>query len=270
MFFTPWIFFLNFGLASVFQLSMTNFLPNLIDLDFYNADLLPKNSTIFSLAQAQTQENSTSSKRPTPPPRIPPNRVKPGGGLDFARQSCGANSASVTALIPVNNPVLTTQPYPSFLFYIPDTPAAISYGEFSLFTADEKQKIYKIKVNFERTPGIIKIDLPTSPQYALEEATYYHWYFKVYCQDSAVVRRSLNVDGWVQRIPMTPAIKSQIEATPTAVWYDAISNIAENLMASPQNLLFRERWNAFLQHINLEHLADYPIIDVSKKQVGKK
>ena len=265
MFFKQLILFLGFGLASIFQLSLANHLPNIVNMGFFSADLSLQNPTHFSLAQARSQENSTTNKRPAPPPRIPPNRVKPGGGLDFARQSCKKNSASLTALVPINNPVLTTQPYPSFLFYVPDAPSAINYGEFALFTADEKQRIYRIIINFERTPGIIKIDIPPSEQYALEEATYYHWYFRVYCQDSSDVRQSLDLDGWVKRIPLTPTIKSKIEATSPDIWYDAIAKVAENLIASPQSSLLRDRWSELLHYINLEHLADRPLVDVSQK-----
>lgn len=266
MFFKQLILFLGFSLASIFQLSPTNHLPNIVNMGFFSTDLSLQNPIHFSLAQARPQENSTTNKRPAPPPRIPPNRVKPGGGLDFARQSC-TDSASLTALVPINNPVLTTQPYPSFLFYVPDAPTAIDYGEFALFTADEKQRIYRIIINFERSPGIIKIDIPPLEQYALKEATYYHWYFRVYCQDSSDVRQSLDLDGWVKRIPLTSTIKSEIEATSPDIWYDAIAKVAENLMVSPQSFLLRKRWSELLQHINLEHLADLPIVDVSQKQV---
>lgn len=268
MFFKQLILFLGFGLASVFQLSLTNHLPNIVNMGFF-ADLSPKNSTNFSLAQARSQENSTTNKRPAPPPRIPPNRVKPGGGLNFARQSCGENSTSLTALVPVENPVLTTQPYPSFLFYIPDAPTAINYAEFALFTADEKQRIYSTTVNLDRTPGIIKIDIPPSEQYALEKATYYHWYFRVYCRDSSDVRQSLDLDGWVKRIPLTPTIKSKVETTSPDIWYDAIARTAKNLVTSPSSLLVRNRWSELLQHIDLEHLSNYPIVDIPQKPVKR-
>lgn len=256
---------LGFSLALINQIPLTNFLPNITNLGVFSADLSPKNPAMLFLAQAQSQENSTSSKRPAPPPRIPPNRVKPGGGLNFSRQSCGKNTGSLTALVPVNNPVLTTQPYPSFLFYIPDAPSDLNYGEFLLFTADEKQPIYTTKVNFSRTPGIIKIDIPPSEQHALEEETYYHWYFRVYCQDVSDVRQSLDLDGWVKRIPSVAAIKSPIESSSPDIWYDAIAQAAENLIALPSSKAVRDRWIKLLQHINLEHLADYPIVDIPQK-----
>lgn len=265
MFFTKFLLFLGFSFFLIFYIGSLH----LLDLKFLIADLPQKNITIFTIAQAQTEDNSTSNKRPPPPPRVPPNRVKPGGGLDFARQSCIKNSASLTALVPVDNPVLTTQPYPSFLFYIPDTSAAIRYGEFALFTADEKQRIYSTTVNFTQTPGIIKIDIPPSEQYALQEETYYHWYFRVYCQDASNPRTSLDVNGWIRRVSLTTTRKSQIEAVSPDIWYDAIAQVADNLITLPHSSRSRDRWIELLQHINLEHLADYPIVDVPQKQVGK-
>ena len=214
---------------------------------------------------SKTQTDHTSKnegQRPRPPRRIPPNKVKPGGGLSFSQQSCGNPHSSLTALIPINNPVLTTQSHPSFLFYIPDPASAIAYGEFSLFTAEEKTRVYTTKINLQNTPGIIKIDLPNTEQNALAEQPY-HWYFKVYCQNTLNSALLLDVDGWIERVPLTPSRAAQIETASPEIWYDALATTAQNLLSQPEDMAVRDRWLKLLQFINREYLVDMNIQSVN-------
>ncbi len=214
----------------------------------------------FGKLQSQTVDNNyLSAKRPAPPPRVPPNKVKPGGGLDFGQQACSSETESLIALIPIENPVLTTQSHPSFLFYVPDPSSAISYGEFSLFSTDEKTRVYSTNIAFESTPGIIKINLPPSPQYALKENQTYHWYFKIYCKNKSDSSTFLDVDGWIERVTLTPNRASQIRAASPDVWYDAIALAAKNLIATPQGSREKERWLKLLEYINQEHLSNVGI-----------
>lgn len=243
------------------------FLKILLLLLTINIEIFLNNASVNAEEQS-TKLIKSSGKRPAPPRRIPPNKVKPGGGLDFSRQACSKNSKSLVALIPIDNPVSTTQPFPSFLFYIPDEATSINHGEFLLFSADDKTRIYKTSVAFENTPGIIKIDLPSDPQYALEEGKIYHWYFKVSCRDDFETSASLDIDGWVQRIPLTPAKKEMIEAGSTEIWYDSIVFIADNLINYPRSEEMQLLWLKLLQHINLEHLKKAPIIESKREQIG--
>ncbi|HHP7230686.1 MAG TPA: DUF928 domain-containing protein [Xenococcaceae cyanobacterium] len=255
---------LSLSLITKLNIFVTNFVPDLITVKSVTANFGKDNSTALLLAQTQSEANSTTKQRPAPPPRIPPNRVKPGGGLDFGQQACRNDTESLVALVPVDNPVLTTQAYPSFLFYIPDTATAISHGEFSILTADEKTRIYATTVTISQTPGIIKIDVPTSQQNALKEAELYHWYFRIHCQSSGSNSPGfLDVDGWIQRVPLTPDRQLQIETASPAIWYDAIALAADNLINSPQSLTVRDRWQKLLQHINLEQLGEVLVVEVS-------
>lgn len=254
---------LSLNLLLIPKIMATSFAPS-ISVAPSNLKNLESNKIAIPIVIQAQADRETSKKRPAPPPRIPPNKVKPGGGLDFSREACSKNTESLTALVPVNNPVLTTQPYPSFLFYIPDTATSISHGEFSLLTANEKKRIYATTVTFEQTPGIIKIEIPPSTEYALEEEQYYHWYLRVYCHSSAS-EAFLDVDGWIHRVALTPTRKLQIEAASPDIWYDAIAQTADQLITSPQNLVTRDRWLKLLQHINLEHLADDSVVDIPQK-----
>ena len=212
----------------------------------------------------------TSQKRPPPPKRIPPNQVKPGGGLDFARQACQKKAESLIALVPVQNPVLTIQPYPSFLFYIPDVASAIQYGEFSLLTADEKSRIYTTAIIFQQTPGIIKIDLPASPQYALEEGQLYHWYLTIHCQElvNSSLDLNLNINGWIERVASTPERELKVAIGMPDIWYDALAQVAEDLIISPEAPTLNARWLELLQQIDLEHLVDVSLVDATTQQIS--
>ncbi|MEM7591120.1 MAG: DUF928 domain-containing protein [Cyanobacteria bacterium P01_A01_bin.83] len=216
-------------------------------------------------AREQSNSYSPSSKRPPPPRRIPPNKVKPGGGLDFTRQACLEDTKSLVALTPINNPVTTTKSYPSFLFYIPDQASNMEYGEFSLLSADDKSRVYHTQVKFKNTPGIIKIDLPSESQYALKEGEIYHWYFRIFCQQNTDISASLDIDGWIQRIPLTPSREKMIEAASTDIWYDSLVFTVNNLLDFPQNSQTQNNWRQLLLHINLEYLVDAPIVETLKE-----
>lgn len=57
------------------------------------------NNVLINAREKPVKPNNYSGKRPAPPKRIPPNKVKPGGGLDFSRQTCTENNKSLVALI---------------------------------------------------------------------------------------------------------------------------------------------------------------------------
>lgn len=267
MSYKKFLLFFCFISVPIWQVFSLNFLSGNIsnsNLKISSANL-SQDENFFFLTQNQSTESTTSKKRPAPPQRIPPNKVKPGGGLDSSLQSCSKNGHSLTALVPLENPVLTTKAYPSFLFYIPDISADISYGEFSLFTADEKQRIYSTTINFAKTPGIIKIDIPPKAKNSLQTESYYHWYLRIYCKNASNPQNSLDIDGWIKRVSL-PLPKSKTEDVNMDIWYDSIAQAAENIVSSPYNSAFGDRWIAFLEHLNLEHIADLPIIEIAQPQ----
>lgn len=219
-------------------------------------------SFINSPTRAQTPTNTRLSQTPPPPPRTPPpNQSKPGGGLDASQSTCKNTSKPLTALIPVKNPVLTTSKHPTLLFYVPYSSDEVRYGEFSLLVwPEEKKRIYKTRFTLPKTPGIVSITLPSSPEYALEEGQYYHWYVKFYCQGNTSSQPDLDVNGWVQRVALTPERERQINAATPDVWYDGLANLANRLRTSPQDATLRNNWANLLKSINAEDLAQEPLV----------
>jgi hypothetical protein len=196
------------------------------------------------------------------PPRTPPdNQTIPGGGLNPSNPSCKSTNKPLTALIPVKNPVLTTREHPTFLFYVPYASDDVRVGEFSLLVwPEEKTRLYKTRFTLPQTPGIVSLTLPSAPEYALEEGKFYHWYFKLYCQTNTRSQPDLDVNGWVQRVALTPERERQINAATPGVWYDALANLAENLRTSPMDATLRNDWVNLLKSIGSEDMAQEPLV----------
>ena len=199
--------------------------------------------------------------RPAPPRRLPPNRTRPGGGLDAAAQSCAPDNPPLTALVPEANPVYTAAARPTFLFHIPDQPSDIARAEFILLTADEKTALYSIEFSSIRS-GVVSVSLPESAGPELTNGEVYHWYLNVYCQESD---RILSVNGWVQRI-----FPEQLTALSTdhnnsadlpLIWYDELAQIADvlatNNVAPPEASQTWERW---LTAIGLDSVIDASVV----------
>ncbi|NER23950.1 MAG: DUF928 domain-containing protein [Symploca sp. SIO1C2] len=218
---------------------------------------------IFTIILGLTnlRSDSSSAQTPPPPPRTPPpNQTEPGGGLNPLNSSCESKNKSVKALVPAKNPVLTTNEHPTFLFYVPFESQEIRYGEFSLLVwPQEKTRIFKTRFTLPQTPGVVSITLPSLPDYALEEGQFYHWYFKLYCQSKSSTQTDLALNGWIQRVPLTPEREAQINSGTPDVWYDSLAKIAEELLASPQDATLRDDWVNLLQVIDSEDLAEEPL-----------
>jgi Domain of Unknown Function (DUF928) len=209
---------------------------------------------------ATTPSNVQVSQRPAPPRKPPPNQTRPGGGLDDSRLSCSGSNQAVTALVPVENPVFTIADHPTFLFYVPDDPKQIRFGEFSVFTADEIAQVYEIRFTLPQTPGIVSVSLPNLPEYALTQDQSYRWYFKLYCQNNSSSKSDLNVNGWVQRIAQTSERRHQIDIASSEIWYDALASLAKQLRAYPQDQALQDRWANLLRAIGLDKLIKVPLV----------
>jgi hypothetical protein len=208
----------------------------------------------------QVPHAAIAQKPPPPPPKPPPNGTRPGGGLNpHDPLSCNSLNRSVQALLPVENPVLTTTDSPTLLFYIPFSAEQIQFGEFTLLTwPGEQQRLYHVRFTLPKTPGIVSVTLP--PQPALQEGNYYRWYFQLYCQDGTGAKPDLTVNGMVQRVALTTERERQIRNATPDIWYDALARVATQLQTSPQNAELRKNWRSLLQTIEAENLAQQPLL----------
>jgi Domain of Unknown Function (DUF928) len=220
-------------------------------------------SVQFYPSLPQMQPGILVSQRPPDAPRDGNSRTrrKPGGGLDGYTSSCPITTKSLMALVPEKrDQALTTKAHPTFWFYIPYTPADIRIGEFSLQSSDGKKRIYRTSFRVSNVPGIFSILLPSSVETALEEGQSYQWHLKLYCRSNTNNKPDLGIDGWVQRVPMTPERQHQIDTAQPDIWFDSLNALANRLSTSPPDSTVRQDWNNLLKSVDLQELANEPLV----------
>ena len=238
--------------------------------------------------------HSNSIKFIPPPP--PPDRSAAGDRGEAASRSCGSSEQSLMALVPsyqqtinLNQeqtiPVtkiwgLTTSEYPTFWFFIPYDQSAISSMEFVL--KDESQKpsktIYRNFLSKPETPGIVSVSTKThTPPLEISQTNQprmYHWFFKVRVKCNPQQPAKLHfVEGWIERTELNSELGNRFEQLTSlekvafyaekGIWHDAVTNLAELSLANPNDdrINFLAEWKSLLQSVDLENLANYPLID---------
>ena len=213
-----------------------------------------------SLEQAQSAI-FLSQAPPTPPPTPPPpsgNRRSGGGGLGVSNQSCRATPHPLTALVPESSQGMTISDRPTFWFYVPYTAKEVSSGEFSLLSRDGRRYIYKATFDLPQTPGIVSIILPSSLNNALQVDEYYHWYLGLNCTQSTITRPDLVIDGWINRVSVLPEFSVDAEQG-NEFSYDALTDAANQYLATPQNQQIKLSWTNLLSALGLRELAEEPL-----------
>lgn len=212
---------------------------------------------LFSPVAWSTSQTTVAQHPPAPPPTpLPPNRTTPGGGLNPETASCHAFNQDLRALIPVDNPVLTTAAHPTILFFNPFETSQVQYGEFTLLLwPGEQERHYQTRFTLPETPGIVSITLPDLPDYALAKDQIYRWYVQLYCSDNTSGQPDLTLAGSIQRVAQTPERTEQIQTASPDIWYDTLAVIAEQLQLSPQDAQLQENWHSLLQSIDAAELA---------------
>jgi hypothetical protein len=205
-------------------------------------------------APGWTQPSSPVSAQLPPPPGegTPDGHRTPGG----TRGDCKATNKSLTALVPKNAKGLTTAEHPVFWFYIPDVPNDVHSIEFSLhpLSGDESTTLYRTSLQLTKTPGVIGVPLPPSPEYSLKLNESYHWRLTVNCDRKPTSEDVLELDGWVTRVQPSP---NQV------IWYDELTLLAKRYLSNPQNPEVKKAWTELLKSVGLEGLAQAPLVSVS-------
>lgn len=78
------------------------------------------------------------------------------------------------------------------------------------------------------------------------------------------------VDGWVERIPTTPALSQQLAKTnpkqlsqmyaKTGIWYEALHTIVQQRLANPRERTILANWQTFLESVGLKNLVSQPLV----------
>lgn len=188
-----------------------------------------------------------------------------GGG---SRSPCPPIDPPVTALMPATNWGKTVASHPTFWFYVPYSPQEAPAGEFVL--QEEKGKdVYRIPFTLPKTPGFVSFSTPSTAA-PLEVDKSYHWYFKLYC-DAQKSSTPIFVEGWVQRVALTPELESQLKAAKqqeyvvyaaNGIWYDALDHLAQMRLTNPANARFAQEWASLLgvKGVGLEQFSKMPMV----------
>ena len=184
------------------------------------------------------------------------------------RGPCSPSEKSLTALLPKTNLGLTVAGYPTFFFYIPQTP--IKTAEFVLLDEENKKKVYETTFQIQGTTGITKFSLPASKTLQpLAVGKVYHWYISMIC-DPEDRSGDIYVDGWVQRVEANPNLVNQLEkASPhdqialyrkNDLWYDTLRTLAERRRLSPNDKAIATEWTTLLKSVGLDEIAQEPLV----------
>jgi hypothetical protein len=191
---------------------------------------------------------------PQPPDNGTPDGERTNGGRrrpGVPDGACKQTDKPLTALVPENGKGLTTGEHPVFWFYIPYAAEDIHSIEFSLHDRDETTTLYRTSLQLTKTPGVIGIPLPPSPEHSLKLNESYHWYFKVNCESKKPTEEDdIALDGWVTRVQQSPHLN----------WYDALTNLAKQYSSEAQKAEIKEAWTKLLQSVGLEGLAQEPLV----------
>lgn len=191
---------------------------------------------------------------PAPETGTPNGQRTPGGTRPQLTEVCKRTDKPLTALVPENGKGLTTAEHPSFWFYIPYAPKDIHSIEFSLHDRNETTTLYRTSFPLNKTPGVIRIPLPPSPEHSLKLNESYHWRFIVNCDRKATPEDNIFLDGWVTRVQPSPNLQNQV------LWYDALTDLAKRYLREPQNAELKKAWTELLKAVGLEELAQAPLV----------
>ena len=256
-------------------MTLTKLAPHLIwvlvNLASYPAQGIAPSSTVVRnispLQIKQTQQDKTDFSGEGRPGR------RTGGG---SRSPCPVKEPPLTALMPVTNWGKTVSSRPTFWFYVPYSAQQVAAGEFVLQEEGGKD-IYRTNFTLPETPGFVSVSIEATQPH-LEINKWYRWYFKVYCgQDKS--SPPIFVEGWVQRVEMTPALQSQLKQATSReyavyaanfIWYDAINELAKLRSVERSNTALDNDWYNLLKsaEIDLEEISREPIVG-SVHRTGK-
>ena len=189
---------------------------------------------------------------PIPDTGTPGSDRSPGGTRTPAN-ACKQTAQPLTALVPANGKGSTTAEHPVFWFYIPYASEDIQSMEFSIHNREDTETLYRTSVQLSKTPGIIGISLPPSPEHSLKLNESYRWRLIVDCDPNKTSENVLELYGSVTRVQQD-----------SNAWYDNLTNLAQRYLSEPQNPEVKKAWTELLKSVGLEELAPAPVVKLNQ------
>ncbi|WP_102177568.1 DUF928 domain-containing protein, partial [Fischerella thermalis] len=201
------------------------------------------------------------------PPRGAPGKRRTGAATRDSCPELANKNEPLTALVPGTNLGLTVAERPTFWFYVPYPPTNRLSVEF-LLRDKEDNEVYRETLPLLETPGIISVRFPeTTPP--LEIQKLYSWRFSVICNPTNRAE-DVFVNGKVERVPLAPALKSQLAAaTPrerialyaeNGLWFDTLTHLTELYRTHPKDEALKVDWADLWQGVGLEYISSKPLV----------
>lgn len=173
--------------------------------------------------------------------------------------------AALIALTPQNFYGTTLSAHPTFLVYLPVSPAAEAV--FSL--KDEAGHMqYQMTIPVAGKTGIVAVHLPSDAP-ALTVGKNYQWFLALKV-DGSLDPSTPYVDGWIQRIPPSTELSIAMQqgdvlqqATALGkqgVWYDCVAALASLYMTQPSNPTLTKQWAELLSSVGLKEIETAPVL----------
>ena len=190
------------------------------------------------------------------------------------RGECPAGIKNLKALNPEKDPGNTTQPYPTFWFYLPfgqnapqgeSSDVKVTSAQFELQDdAGELVLTQPIKVALPDQAGIVKFTLPSTEK-PLEVGKDYYWRFSIIC-DPDQPSANPSVNGWLTRIPASAQLDSRLKAMPPQqqylaykennLWFEYVTGLARNRTKDAN------AWSELVKLFDLQEFATAPVSEL--------
>jgi hypothetical protein len=103
---------------------------------------------------------------------------------------------------------------------------------------EEQRPIDRIRYALEKTPGIVSVSLPSTPQYSVKTGKIYRWYFRIVCNNGT----NFAVGGLVQRVTLDSYEHNYSGYLTNRIWHDALTDLAERRRNAPQEPQLKKDW----------------------------
>ncbi|MDJ0594579.1 MAG: DUF928 domain-containing protein [Pleurocapsa sp. MO_226.B13] len=256
-----------------FKLTILLLLMFIVPIDASSLSVAQKTPNPDSKTTPETPQNESSPLQL--PARGSPMGRRRGG---TSRNNCPPLEPPLTALVPGKEEETQSDSYlattisenPSFWFYVPKLPEQVQTGEFILQT-EAGEDLERTQIKLPATEGAIAITLTSSPQSSLAVGEKYHWYFKIYCGEPIPGSDYSFVDGWIERIAISPELETQLQTSDKAdyliyrdrqIWYDALTSLGKRLQTNPNENQLQTDWGNLLQSVDLSHLGNLSVVKI--------
>ncbi len=228
--------------------------------------------TSYPLILIAKSQQPASSGNQSPQDGSSRGRPSQRGGAG-SRGNCPSVEVPLTALIPEKKVGSVVEENPTFWVFVPyQLNDDVSSGEFVL-QDEANNDIYRTFFTLPKIPGIVSFRLPSAVP--LEVNKTYQWYFKLYCNQQQF--DPVFVRGLVQRIALTSDLERQLKTATTigdriqlytqnGIWYSALTELAKLRLTEPKNAALDNEWANLLQNVDLENLAQKPLVGEVKIQ----